>query len=155
MLINVVEKRGNIFTTSTRVMAHGVNLQDCEDHGLAAQVWEKFPEVFDTYEYFRDSGLLTPGSAFAATTEASDGKDFTVFNLASQILPGRNARYDLLESSLDETFYILRESGIKSIAFPEIGSGIGGLDAELVDLMITQQALRNPDILIEKWKYEK
>jgi len=154
MLINLVEKQGNIFTTSTRVMAHGVNLQDCEDHGLAAQVWDRFPNIFDAYEHFRDSGILLPGGAFSATDVADDGEEFTVFNLASQILPGGNARYDLLEASLDETFYILRESGMKAIAFPEIGSGIGGLDKELVSLMIRQQAIKNPDILIETWEYK-
>jgi len=146
---NIIEKNGDLFTSHAEAYGHGVNVKGVMGRGIAKTLRSLYPEVFAPYKKACDEGLLTPGTVLPVM--ASDGT--LIMNMATQDLPGPNASYQWLDSSLANTLAYLRENGIVSLALPRIGAGIGGLDWDLVRNIIDTQAEHYPEITIEIWTF--
>ena len=61
----------------------------------------------------------------AAITGAGDLPAHHVIHAASMALGGRTTA-DSLKSSMDDSFRLARDSGVRSIAIPAVGTGIAG-----------------------------
>ena len=123
----IIERHGDIWDTPADVVGHGVNLRGVMGAGLAAQVREKFPDVFEQYRKACSEGSLKPGGVQIVYRPGG----LNIANIASQVEPGPNARYDLLVSGICNTMIRCYHSGL-SLALPQIGCGIGGLEWEVV-----------------------
>ena len=135
-------KYGDLFTTDEQVIGHGVNTKGVMGAGVAAIVRDKFPETYRAYKYDCMWGLLVPGEAAPGPHE--NGK--VIMNIASQMNPGPNATYTLLERSMVFAVGLLRSAGIKSMAIPQIGCGIGGLEWDSVKSIL--------DYIEDKYDFE-
>jgi len=144
---NLIFKTGDMFTTSLPAIAHGVNCHAAMRSGVAAIVARKFPEVEEAYNELCDNGELEPGDMFAMKSE--DGK--IVLNLASQNLPGADARLDWLRASYIEALQHCADYDIKGFAMPRIGAGIGGLQWEDVLAVIEEETAKAPNVTVEVW----
>lgn len=143
---------GDIFTSSAPAIGHGVNTMGLMGAGIALQFRDKYPELYEVYAKFCASGRLVPGGVLI--WEDKNAKIPLVFNIASQELPGRNAKLAFLKAGLDLTAYYMLELGIDTIALPEIGCGIGGLGLADV-LRILDDVESYYGITVELWTYQE
>lgn len=154
----MIERRGNIFTTDAGYIGHGVNCRGVMGAGIARQFRATFGEDYYN-KYFLDCqmGVLEPGKVTTYETKLNH-LDVTVFNLASQKVPGANAKYPWLFSSLYRAaVFADTPNRIKTyawtIAIPEIGCGIGGLEWRKVKRVINTVEYLVPNIEFEVWHY--
>lgn len=148
---NIVHFKGNIFDTTAAAIGHGVNLQSNMAGGIAAQIAQKYPEVFEFYKEICATGEFTLGQTLPAIT--NDGG--WILNMATQVLPGADARIEAIEPSLREALDFMSDAALERLALPQIGSGIGGLEWHHVLAIIERVAADYPEVIIELWTYEK
>jgi O-acetyl-ADP-ribose deacetylase (regulator of RNase III) len=117
---------GDLFDPAHRFEAigHGVNLHGVMGAGIAVRVRTEFPGIMLPYRVACRTGELTIGGFQAY--EAPNGQ--VVYNLASQVDPGPDARYDAVEASVAGALADCTARGITRLALPQIGSDIGGLE---------------------------
>jgi len=124
-LITIIE--GNILNATEDIIAHQVNTKSVMGGGLALQIKNKYPKVFDEYK----SRCIDYGSKNLGTCQfvynKPDGK--IIANLFGQDGFGRDKQYTdykALESSLDILESYASHEGL-SVAIPfRLGSGLGG-----------------------------
>lgn len=129
----IIHKTGNIFTSYSQAIGHGVNVYGVMGHGIAVQFRNNFPRMYDEYRDLCKTNGLMPGSVFiwsAGTLQG--GKEGFVYNIASQDAPGANADYGWLLSGVHRALTHADEHQIKSVSLPRIGAGVGGLEWEKV-----------------------
>lgn len=137
-------------------LAQGVNTYGIMGAGIAVPFRTKFPKMYEDYQAFCDiyravaPGIVHYWPADPYLYEEVGGvvaeKEPTpaIFNLFSQIAPGPNADYVLLEKAA-LTMRIIAEASdgnIQSVGMPWIGCGIGGLQKHNV-LHILKRTLRS------------
>lgn len=150
-------KDGNLFDTTADIIAHGVNCKGVMGAGIAKTFRAAYPDMYYAYKGLCNEGKLNPGDYFAWYDTSSEKM---VVNLASQNNPGPNASYEWLTNSvlsfataLDANAYIYGERYGRTIAIPEIGCGIGGLEWPIVELILEAVETRF-DIEFEVWHYK-
>lgn len=145
-----VHKVGDIFSTEMPAIGHGVNIKANMSGGIAAIIAKKFPAILPPYKEACKSGELTTGGFQAVKVQESP--ELTILNLASQDKPGRHARLDWFEESLNRAVEYARENELPGFAIPRIGAGIGGLDWETeVKPLIEATGDAVEDLTIEVW----
>lgn len=151
----LIHKTGDIFTTNTNVIGHGVNCHGIMGSGIAVTVRTTFPDVYEAYrhqcEHDNDEARLSGGDMFPYQSE----NGVWVLNLASQEKPGRNAQYDFLTESALKAFQWCEENFISAFSLPRIGSGVGGLNEEAVEEILQRAADENPSVDLELWTYKQ
>lgn len=122
----------DLFEIDVAGICHGVNTRGVAG-GLAYSVFERFPENYESYLKMCKTGSLKPGGMMA---HFENGQ--WVYNLASQDLPGADAKINLIELAFASMRDHAMREGVKSIGCPQIGAGIGGLQWSYVDRAINK-----------------
>jgi len=152
----LIDRTGNLFNTDAKIIGHGVNVDGLMGAGIAVQFRIRYPKNYQNYKQDCLNKLLVPGSMNGMI---EDGK--AVFNFASQDRPGAHAQYKWLFGSLyDGLTFMSKNQGFVStygdtIAIPEIGCGIGGLQwskAEKVVRLVEE--LFDYKYEFEVWHYD-
>lgn len=115
---------GDLFESTAPALAHGVNCKGVMGAGIAKPFKEKFPLMYEEYALMCEYETLHAGGCFAYY--AGNGR--WVYNIASQYLPGPDAKVRWLATGLRDAMIHARRYRVKEIALPQIGCGIGGLD---------------------------
>lgn len=147
--MTVIEKRGDLFSSTAGVIGHGVNTQGYMGAGIAKSFRELYPKNYQVYKDACLKGRLNPGEALVTNT---DGR--FIANIASQEFPGANASLSLLHDGLTAalmTVQILGGEVDNSLAIPRIGAGIGGLIWEDALVVIEEVSKEFPKVTIEIW----
>lgn len=147
----MIEKNGDMFTSDATYLAHGVNTVGVMGAGIAKTVKEKFPKTYEEYKWLCSRQGLVAGNYFCFP---ENGK--VIVNLASQAMPGPDANYDWLFTSLlrfaqSAVAKVKRNGNI--VAINEIGCGIGGLEWPVVKKVIETIEAIVPEIEFEVWHY--
>lgn len=153
-MTNLIHRKGDIFTTNSRAIGHGVNTRGVMGAGIALEFKKRFPDMYEDYRTLCVSGDFTGGDVFPWSIKSSWGSDLMVFNIASQEDPGANASYDFLVEGTRQAIDICELVGQPALALPRIASGIGGLDEDIVEGILFTLAARTR-VNIELWTYEK
>jgi O-acetyl-ADP-ribose deacetylase (regulator of RNase III) len=95
--------------------------------GIAVQFKRRYPEMYYKYRDMCHGAFLKPGMVYPWLDIEDDGTKLWVYNIASQNEPGNNAKLTYLEAGLQYVKFHMRERGVKHLALPRIGAGIGGL----------------------------
>ncbi len=113
-------------------VAHGVNCDGIMGGGIAVQFRERFPAMFEHYEHeCLDWGTLLLGDVYFY--DAGEGR--FVINLFTQPST-RGASYDALMTALKKLRLEMQTRNIETVAMPKIGAGLGGLEWEVVKVML-------------------
>lgn len=152
--MEIVYKKGNLLDAQTNVIAHQVNCQGVMGSGVAKQIKEKWPKVFEEYkEYCYD---IWAHQVLSSCLLVSIGNEQYIANLFGQARYGRDGKrytdYEALYKSLERLVAQMISNDKKSVAFPyKMSSDRGGADWNIVLAMI-ESVFKDTDITIEIWQ---
>lgn len=144
--------KGDLLETHCDYICHQVNCQGVMGSGIAKQIREKWPEVFD--EYIRRCNAApsdNPSFWLLGTPQYVIVGDICVINMFSQKDYGYDQRrytsYDAFWECLVDI--ACTTSVGKSIGFPKnIGCGLGGGDWNIISTMIEDVLGKDFDVYI-------
>lgn len=116
-------------------IAHGCNAQGVMGSGIAKQIRDKFPQVYEAYKRAHSKHGLNPGECVRVKGN-SPTLSLQVMNLITQQHYGRSGRYaspEAIRKSLNTALSSLAfdfRPKVPTIGLPLIGCGLGGLDWE-------------------------
>jgi O-acetyl-ADP-ribose deacetylase (regulator of RNase III)/uncharacterized protein YwgA len=142
---------GNILKDSSDAIVNTVNCVGVMGKGLALQFKKAFPDNFRLYKSACDRKEIKIGEVFI--TESGDMLNKKIIvNFPTKNHWRGKSKYEYIESGLDDLVTKIKEYGIKSIAIPPLGAGLGGLDWGEVKSMIIDKL--SPLIDVEVCIYE-
>ena len=149
-MIEVKEIYGNIFNTQCQVIVNAVNCKGVMGRGIAHEFKLRYPEMFEEYKRYCDEGYMEPGILQLYTKSNPQILNFPTKNDWKQ-----PSKIEYLELGLEKFKRMYDYKGIKSIAFPLLGSSAGGLDEEEVVSLMHNYLSNLTDIEIEIYRYDK
>jgi O-acetyl-ADP-ribose deacetylase (regulator of RNase III) len=148
--------KGDLFDPSHEfeALAQGVNTFGVMGAGIAVPFREKYPEMFESYrDLCSRHGQTLAGLAHIyhplpelSTIEQNDqgatifhipDTDPIIYNLFSQIAPGKNADYSLLQTAAILMRQDAENNLLDKVGMPWIGCGIGGLEKHNVQAILS------------------
>lgn len=120
-------KTGNILTEDAEAIINTVNCVGVMGRGIALQFKKAFPENFKAYAAACERKAVQPGRMFIYDTGETINPRYIVNFPTKRHWRGKSHMTDI-ESGLDALVADIRERGIRSIAIPPLGSGLGGLE---------------------------
>ena len=129
---------GNMFDCTENIIVHQTNCQGVMGSGIAKQVKERYPEVFNAYYHYCKTQELKDIFGTALICQVSDYK--YIANIFGQNTFGQGLQtdYDMLKNALKEVHDFAKENNL-SVAIPyKIGCGLGGGDWNTVYDIITE-----------------
>lgn len=145
-------KDGNIFDSNCDAIVNPVNCVGVMGAGLAKQFKEKYPHMFWEYKQRCESGGMSPSmSSFHKTypEHYELGNPKYIVNFATKNHWKDKSKLQYIDNGMAFLAGILRERiELKSIAFPKLGCGLGGLDWEDVK-PIMERRLKFLDLEVE------
>ena len=133
-------KKGDILAEDAEALVNTVNCVGVMGRGVALQFKRAFPENFRAYAEACKRGEVQPGKMFVFETGALTNPRY-IINFPTKRHWRGNSRIEDIDAGLADLDRVIRERGIRSIALPPLGSGLGGLDWGPVRLRI-ESALR-------------
>lgn len=143
---------GNIFESGADALVNPVNCVGVMGAGLAAQFRQRYPaEMFDGYRDLCWKGDMKPGSIHIYQAEELP---HVIFVPTKQHWMDRSS-YDTIDLGLRLLRQILlsNQEGYDTVAVPPIGCGLGGLDWNIVSIMISKY-LNDVDVYVKVYRKE-
>ena len=119
-------KTGDILTDDADALVNTVNCVGVMGRGIALQFKRAFPENFRAYAALCKRGEMQPGRVFVFDTEQMMPPRY-IINFPSKRHWRGKSRIEDIEAGLVSLANEIRSRGIRSIAIPPLGSGLGGL----------------------------
>ena len=118
---------GDILKCEADALVNTVNCVGVMGRGIALQFKNAFPENFKAYEAACKCEAVQPGRMFVYETGQLTPPRFIVNFPTKRHWRGKS-RIEDIESGLADLVKVICDKGIRSIAIPPLGSGLGGLD---------------------------
>lgn len=129
-------KTGNILGEDVEALVNTVNCVGVMGRGIALQFKKAFPENFRAYAKACKRGQVKPGRLFMFETKTLTNPRY-IMNFPTKRHWRGNSQVKDIDAGLIDLARLIRERGIKSIAVPPLGSGLGGLEWSNVRKRIT------------------
>ncbi len=118
--------KGDLLAADVEALVNTVNCVGIMGRGVALQFKNQFPANFKAYEAACRREEVQPGRMFVFETGALTNPKF-IINFPTKRHWRGKSRMEDIESGLKALVDEIRNRGIKSIALPPLGSGLGGL----------------------------
>ncbi|MGE0791202.1 MAG: macro domain-containing protein [Sandaracinaceae bacterium] len=118
--------QGDILRADAEALVNTVNCVGHMGRGIAAQFKRAFPANFKQYRAACDRGEVEPGRMFITETGELTGPRYVV-NFPTKRHWRANSRIEDIDAGLAALIEDVRRLGIRSIAVPPLGCGLGGL----------------------------
>jgi O-acetyl-ADP-ribose deacetylase (regulator of RNase III) len=132
--------KGDLLASNLEVIAHGCNCRGVMGAGIAKQIRNTWPNVYEIYRLKYDTMGLELGSILPVRT--LDGR--LVINCMTQDGFGSNDTqhvvYDAIASCMVAIDDRARDWEVTEIGMPRIGAGLGGGDWDLIEDIIVRNA---------------
>ncbi len=119
-------KHDDIVTADAEALVNTVNCVGVMGRGIALQFRKAFPENFTAYKIVCDRGELRPGQLFVYVQDQLTNPRY-IINFATKDHWKGKSHLDYIDSGLKALVQEVRQRGIRSIAIPPLGCGLGGL----------------------------
>lgn len=129
----------SIFESNAQTLVNPVNCVGIMGAGLALQFKNLFPNMFQEYKELCDNGGLSVGKSFLYK-----GNKW-IYNFPTKVHWKDNSKIEYINDGLKNFVDTYKRRQIRSIAFPKIGAGLGGLYWEDVKKSM-EYYLKNIDI---------
>ena len=120
-------KTGDILAEDAEALVNTVNCVGIMGRGIAFQFKKAFPENFRVYAEACARGEVRPGRMFVFETGTLTNPRYIV-NFPTKRHWRGNSRIEDIDAGLKDLVEAIRTRGIRSIAVPPLGSGLGGLE---------------------------
>lgn len=123
--MSAVEHRvGDLFDADDAdALAHGCNCAGAMGRGIAVEFRRRWPDMYAEYRRRCREGVLTPGGIFVWQI----GQDRFVYNLGTQAHWRTAAKLPDVEAAIRAMVADAAGRGVRRIAMPRIGAGLGRL----------------------------
>jgi|YelNatPaOPRAMG01_1025707.scaffolds.fasta_scaffold24052_4 O-acetyl-ADP-ribose deacetylase (regulator of RNase III) len=147
-MINIIEINGNIFESKCQTLVNTVNCYGVMGKGLALEFKYRFPQMFKEYYQKCKVKFLKPGILHLWK---SDEK--WIINFPTKNHWKYPSKIEYIELGLKYFTENYTKWGVKSIAFPELGTNAGGLKWEDVKKIMYKYLEQLKNIEIEIYHY--
>ncbi|MBF0423347.1 MAG: macro domain-containing protein [Magnetococcales bacterium] len=128
---------GDILADDAEAIVNTVNCVGVMGRGIALQFKKAYPENFKAYEFACQRKEVVPGRMFIFDTHSLTTPRYIV-NFPTKRHWRGNSRMEDVEAGLADLAREIQARGIRSIAIPPLGSGLGGLNWPEVRQRIVQ-----------------
>lgn len=118
--------RGNLLTADVEALVNAVNTVGVMGKGIALQFKQAFPENFRTYESACRNGEFRVGQVLTVPLDRS-GNPRYIINFPTKSHWRNKSELEYIDSGLEALVAEIERLGIRSIAIPPLGCGLGGL----------------------------
>jgi O-acetyl-ADP-ribose deacetylase (regulator of RNase III) len=139
--------RGNLLTAEAQALVNAVNCVGIMGKGIALQFKQAFPANYKAYTAACAAGTVVPGSMLIH----DKGKHIHprwIVNFPTKRHWRDKSRVEDIASGLSALIPDVQRLGIRSIALPALGCGLGGLDWAVVRPMIEEAFSALPDVRV-------
>jgi len=138
-------KTGNLLATDTEALINTVNTVGVMGKGIALQFKKAFPENYDAYKKACDNKEVAPGHMFIVDRKSLTNPHYIINFPTKRHWKGKSKIEDVADGlvSLVED---VKRLGIKTVAVPPLGCGLGGLPWEQVYSLMKQAFEKAPDV---------
>lgn len=143
----IEQAKGNLLTADAEALVNTVNCVGYMGKGIALQFKQAFPANFKAYEKACRAHEVKLGRMFIFETGSMVGPRYIINFPTKQHWRGKSHIEDI-ESGLKALIAEVRRLGIRSIAVPPLGSGLGGLDWNVVRPMIEDAFSALPEVRV-------
>jgi O-acetyl-ADP-ribose deacetylase (regulator of RNase III) len=137
--------KGDILSADAEALVNTVNCVGVMGRGVALQFKRAFPDNFNKYEKACERGEVVPGRMFVVENTELTGPRF-IINFPTKRDWKNKSRIADIESGLVAQVNEIRSRGIRSVALPPLGCGLGGLDWEDVRPRIESAMSALPEV---------
>jgi O-acetyl-ADP-ribose deacetylase (regulator of RNase III) len=138
-------QEGDIFKTDVEAIVNTVNCVGVMGRGVALQFKKLYPDNFTKYKAVCDRGELAPGNMLVHETGRVVGPRY-VINFPTKRHWRGKSRLEDVRDGLAALLDVVRDLGIRSIALPPLGCGLGGLQWVVVRPMIERAFSELPEV---------
>lgn len=138
---------GDILRDESEAIINTVNCVGVMGRGIALQFKNMWPDNFKAYEAACKREEVQPGRMFVFETRQLTGPRYIINFPTKRHWRGKSRIQDI-EAGLEALVREIRERGIRSIAIPPLGSGLGGLDWTEVRPRIEAALAALPDVQV-------
>lgn len=136
---------GNLLEADAEALVNTVNCVGFMGKGIALQFKQAFPENFDAYQKACRAEEVQPGRMFVFETGMMTNPRYIINFPTKRHWKGKS-RLEDIASGLKALVAEVRRLGIRSIAVPPLGCGLGGLAWDTVRPMIEQAFANLPEV---------
>jgi O-acetyl-ADP-ribose deacetylase (regulator of RNase III) len=117
---------GNLLTAQAQALVNTVNIDGVMGKGIALQFARAFPDILPPYEAACRAGELAPGRVQIIERPGLLQPQFIINFPTKRHWRGKSRLADI-DAGLVDLVRVVRERGIRSVAVPPLGCGLGGL----------------------------
>ncbi len=118
---------GDILTADAEALVNTVNCVGIMGRGIALQFKQAFPDNFAAYARACNQGIVEPGKMLVFATGRLANPKYIINFPTKRHWRGKSRMQDI-DAGLHALVEEIHSHGIRSIAIPPLGSGLGGLD---------------------------
>ena len=141
----IVMTKGDILSADVEALVNTVNCVGISGRGIALQFRNAFPENFKAYEAACRRGEVQPGRMFVFETGQLTNPRY-IINFPTKRHWRGKSRMEDIEAGLQDLVHEVRQLGIRSVAVPPLGCGLGGLQWSKVRPTIEAALAALPDV---------
>jgi O-acetyl-ADP-ribose deacetylase (regulator of RNase III) len=138
-------RQGDILAADAEALVNTVNCVGIMGRGIALQFRKAFPENYKAYVAACKRQEVAPGRMLVSATRQLSNPQF-IINFPTKRHWRGNSRIEDIKIGLDALVQDIKRLGIRSIAIPPLGCGLGGLAWEQVRPLIEAALARVPDV---------
>lgn len=139
-MANFYDYSGNIFEFKGDMIVNTVNCVGAMGAGIARQYRDRYPAMYDRYQWLCRNGLFDVGMLWIY-----NAYDYRVLNFPTKLDWKNDSKIEYIEAGLIKLVVKYKEYGITSICFPPLGCGKGNLKWSDVKPLIIKH-LQNTDM---------
>lgn len=145
----IKEAKGNLIEADVEALVNTVNTEGVMGKGLALQFKKAFPEMFQEYAKLCAAGKLQIGTVHLFHRSELLNPRY-IINFPTKQSWREKTKLEYIKRGLQSLIQVIRENNIQSVAVPALGSGLGGLNWDIVYPLVQQAfaALPEVDVLV-------
>jgi O-acetyl-ADP-ribose deacetylase (regulator of RNase III) len=141
---------GNLLEAQTDALVNTVNCVGVMGKGIALQFKKAWPEMFKAYRRAARAGEVKPGHMHVHETHQLVGPRL-IINFPTKRHWRERSQLADIEAGLVDLVRVIRERGLRSVAIPPLGAGLGGLDWPSVRTLIVAAFEPLPEVEVHLW----
>lgn len=140
-------KHGDVLQADAEALVNTVNCVGVMGRGIALQFRKTFPENFKAYEAACKRDAMSVGKVLFYDLSRFENPRY-VINFPTKRHWRGKSRLEDIEAGLKDLVDVVRERGIRSVAIPPLGCGLGGLRWSDVRARIERAFSNLPDVSV-------